>query len=323
MEKRWLKSLTLTTLGLGLAVTTVALTGCDIGTSSTISGDKVKVYTTMAAEADFAKQIGKDHVDVKTWLPFDTNVWQWAPTLADQKNLESADMFIRNGVHVEDRWWSQVEAEMKLKNKKLAIVDASTGIDKLQLQRFVNPDVTDEERAKPRKDPYFYLDPVNAKKEVDTIEAALEAKAPKFKDDFKKNAEDLKQQLDDLDKQFKDMAAKAKHKEIVSPYPAFQYLAQQYGLKSYVPDTFNATKFPWDDPTKSEAIKADLAKHDLKTVFFEQDAAPRVKEFLFEMGYVAGALGTYQGGQDPTGYKTYVETMKANLKVLDAGLNAQ
>ncbi|KEO81617.1 metal ABC transporter substrate-binding protein [Tumebacillus flagellatus] len=317
MKKRWLKSLTYTALGVGLVMTTVLTAGCDTATVS--SGDKVKVYTTMMAESDFVKQIGKEHVVVDTWVPNGVNVWQWAPTLADQKNLESANLFIRNGVNVEDRYWNDVETNMKEKNKGLLIVDASKGIDKLDLLEFINPDVTDEERNKPRKDPYYYLDPVNAKKEVDTIEAALEKKAPSYKEDFKKNAEEYKKRLDELDKQYRDTLSKVKHKEIVSPYPAYQYLAKEYGLKYYVPDTFTAMKFPQDDEAKGNAIKDDLAKHDIKAVFFQQEAAPRVQEFMGWMGYKSGILESYEGKQD----KTYIETMQDNLNQLEAGLNLE
>lgn len=319
--KRWLNKFTYTTLGLGLALTATVATGCS-STETVSKGDKLKVYTTMAAESDFVKQIGKDHVDVVTWLPFDTNVWQWAPTLADQKNLESADIFIRNGVHVEDRWWSQTEAEMKIKNKKLLIVDASQGIEpKYKLLRFNNPDVSEEEKKKERQDPYYYLDPVNAKLEIDQIEAALEKKAPKYKDEFKQNAEAYKKQLDELDKSYKDTLANVKHKELVSPYPAYQYIAKRYGLTAYVPTTFNSNKIPWDDAPKKEELKADLAKHDLKVVFFQEEAAPRVQEFLAEFGYRCLIVDAYEGAQDPQAYKTYLEVMKENLKQLEAGLN--
>ncbi|PWK04972.1 metal ABC transporter substrate-binding protein [Tumebacillus permanentifrigoris] len=320
--KRWLNKFTYTTLGLGLALTATMIAGCSESTETVSKGDKLKVYTTLAAETDFVKQIGKDHVDVVTWLPFDTNVWQWAPTLADQKNLESADIYIRNGVHVEDRWWSQTEAEMKIKNKKLLIVDASQGIEpKYKLQRLNNPDVSDEEKNKERQDPYYYLDPVNAKIEVDAIEAALEKKAPKFKDDFKKNAEDFKKQLDELDKSYQDTLSKVKHKELVSPYPAYQYMAKRYGLTYYVPTTFNSNKIPWDDQPKADALKADLAKHDFKVAFFEEEAAPRVQEFLAEFGYRSLIINPYEGAQDPAAYKTYLEVMRENLKQLELGLN--
>lgn len=319
--KRWMKSFTYTTLGLGLAVTATVSAGCSDSTSTVSSGDKVKIYTTMAAETDFAKQIGKDHVEVTTWLPYSTNVWQWAPTLADQKKIESADIYIRNGVHVEDRWWAQTEAEMKIKNKKLLILNASEGIDKYQLLAFLNPDVTDEEKNKTRQDPYYYLDPVNAKKEVDAIEAALEKKAPKYKDDFKKNADALRQQLDELDKSYKDTLANVAHKEIVSSYPAYQYIAKRYGLSYYVPNSFDDDRVPMDDPQASEKLLDDLKKHDLKVVFFQEEAAPKVQEYFGANGYTTAVLNPYEFSQDTKTYKSYIEVMQENLKQLQAGLN--
>jgi zinc transport system substrate-binding protein len=317
-----------TVAAVGLSASLLLAVGCsDSQTEATQkvvpSGQKVKVMTVMQAQADFVKEIGKDHVDVGTLIPEGVNIWQYAPILAEQKSVEDSDVFVMNGVDVEKRWYSQLEANLKLKSKDLAIVDPSKGIETLKLQRYINPDDLEAQKQE-HQDPYVYLDPVNAKKEVETIKDALVKKAPAYADDFKKNADAYEKKLDELDQKYKDMVSKAKSKELVSPYPAYQYLAKRYGLTYYVPTTFNFNSYPWDDPAKAEEVKKDLAKHGMRTVFFHQEVAPRVGEFLAEQKIHSRVLETYEGKpMDPANAKSYLQVMEQNLQSLADGLNQE
>lgn len=323
--KRWMTKTAL--VGMGLSV--LMATGCSFSSTEPTAkpepkkitdGQKVKVITVLAAQTDFVKEIGKDKVDVKTLLPLGVNFWQYAPTLAETKDIESADAFVINGVGVEKRWYDQVEAGIKLKSPNEPIIDPSKGIKTMKLLKYLNPD-DPAEAAKEHDDPYVYLDPQNAKQEVDTITDALCKVAPVYADEFKKNATTYKQQLDLLDKQFQDKLSNAKHKELVSPYPAYQYLAARYGLKYYVPNSFSWNKIPWDSPKDLDALKADLKKHDMKAIYFQQEAAPRVVGELGQAGYKSGILDPYEGMQDPQKYNSYIATMQHNLAELEKGLN--
>jgi zinc transport system substrate-binding protein len=284
-------------------------------------GEKVIVYTTLQAQGDFVREIGKDKVQVETFMPMGQNFWQWAPTLKDMRGLEKAHVFVRNGGGVEERWFDHTWATVKIKNEDLLIVDPSEGLESLDLLRYNNPDASEADKAKKRVDPWYYLDPQNAIKEVDAITEALSKKAPNYADEFKKNAEAYKQKLSELDQKYAETLSKVKRKEIVSPYPAYQYLAKRYGLKYYVPHSIAVNDFPQDQPDKIEQVKADFAKHDAKVIFFEADAAPRVKEFLFQLGCQAKILDPYEGKYQPDNYKSYLQVMEENLKTLEEGLN--
>jgi len=283
-------------------------------------GQPVKVITLLAAQADFAKEIGKDKVQATSLLPQGENFWQWAPILKEQKDIQESDLFIINGANIEERWFKLTKEAVLLKNKDLLIVDPSTGIDRLPLLRFLNVDASPEEQKRERQDPWFYLDPQLAKQEVDTILAALVKKAPAYADEFKKNAEAYKSKLDALDKTYADTLAKTKHKVLVSPYPAFQYLSKRYGLTYYVPNYLMYNDYPMD-PAEHGKVKEDLAKHATKSIYFEQEAAPRVQEFLGMLGYKSRILDPYEGKQPTEGYKSYLHVMEQNLQVLAEGLN--
>jgi zinc transport system substrate-binding protein len=284
-------------------------------------GEKVKVATLLQAQADFVREIGKDKVEVQAMLPLGANVWQYAPTMKEMRDLEGAHLFVTSGGEMEKRWYDQLAAQLKLKNKEIVIVDPTKGLENKNLLRYINPDDPQGQKEQ-RVDPYHYLDPINAKQEVDNILDGLTKKAPAYADEFKKNAEAYKQKLDELDKKYKDTLAKVKHKEIVSPYPAYQYLAERYGLNYYVPNYLTFNDYPMDQPQKEQEIKADLGKHDAKTIFFEQEAAPRVQEFLGKLGYKSGILNTYEGRYNPdVPYKSYLQVMEENLQALEKGLN--
>jgi len=322
-QPKWKKILL---VGMGLSLALLG-TGCTSDEEAAVAktvktGEKITVKTVLQAQADFVREIGKDKVDVEAFVPPGTNFWQWAPIIAETNAMAASDMLVINGANIEERWLEQTKATIKLKNKDLVLVDPSEGIERLKLQRFMNPDAPPEEQKKERDDPFFYLDPQHAKKEVDNILAGLIKKAPDYAEEFRKNADAYKGKLDELDKKYADTLSKVKRRELVSPYPGYQYLAKRYGLSYYVPTSITYNDYPWDDPAKHAVIQEDFAKHDMKTVFFEQEAAPRVQEFLGKLGYKARILETYEGRQAVGDtYKSYIQIMEQNLGVLAEALN--
>ncbi|WP_157729625.1 metal ABC transporter solute-binding protein, Zn/Mn family [Tumebacillus algifaecis] len=313
-------------MAIGLGLSLVLAVGCSESDGPKVGktvkeGEKVVVYSTLQAQASFAKEIGGDKVDVQTYMPPGQNFWQWAPTLKEMRDLEQAHVMILNGNGVEDRWWDQMYATVKIKNDDLLVIDASQGLDKLNLLRYYNPDASEDDKVKKRFDPWHYLDPQNAKVEVDTIATALSKKAPAYAEEFQKNAEEFKHKLDQLDQEYADTLSKVKRKEIVSPYPAFQYLTKRYGLNYYVPTSIAINEFPQDKFDEMDAVKVDFAKHDAANIFFEGEAAPRVQEFLGQMGYQAKTLNTYEGKMEPDKLKGYLQVMEENLAVLKEALN--
>jgi len=115
--------------------------------------------------------------------------------------------------------------------------------------------------------------------------------------------------------------SKVKRKEIVSPYPGYQYLAKRYGLKYYVTHSIATNDYPWDDKPKLEAITAEFKQHDAKSIYFEFEASPRVGGFLASIGYKSRVLDTYEGKLEGDKYQSYIAIMEKNLKALEEGLN--
>jgi zinc transport system substrate-binding protein len=81
-------------------------------------------------------------------------------------------------------------------------------------------------------DGHAWLDPVNAKRMVDSIAEALAAAAPAEADTFRANAVALKADLDALDAELARELAQVAGKPFVVLHDALQYFEQRYGLKA-------------------------------------------------------------------------------------------
>lgn len=320
--KGWIKKLAMAGLGLSM-VLTAGCTNTESSPKEIKEGDKMVIYSSLAPQADFAKEIGKDKVEVHTMLPLGTNYLQWAPTLAEQAKLEKADMLIINGTGVEERWVDATVAQAKIKNEHLVLVDATKDLQSegLKLLQYRNPDVTEEVRNQERIDPYFYMDPIYAKKQVDTILAAMVKKAPVYKDEFTKNAEAYKAKLDEVDKMYSDILGAVKVKEIVSAYPAWQYTAKRYGLKFTLLTELDVNDIPMEGSEEDKALQEKLKNIDSIVVYFHEQAAPRVAQYLGQHEIMAGSLRNFEGKQKEENYDGYIGMMKENLEKFGQGLN--
>lgn len=90
------------------------------------SKGKLEVVTTLFPTYDFAKQVGKDKVNVSLLLPPGVESHTFEPKPQDVVRINKSDVFIYTGKYMEP--W--VEDMLKgISNKNLLVVDASTGIE--------------------------------------------------------------------------------------------------------------------------------------------------------------------------------------------------
>ena len=87
---------------------------------------KMEVVTTLFPTYDFAKQIGQDKVNVSLLLPPGVESHTFEPKPQDVVRINKADVFIYTGKYMEP--WAE-DLLKGVSNKKLLVVDASTGIE--------------------------------------------------------------------------------------------------------------------------------------------------------------------------------------------------
>lgn len=84
-----------------------ALTGCQNPEAAENSSGKLKVVTTLFPYYDFTRQIAGDYVDLTLIIPAGMDSHSFEPTPTDIRKIESADIMIANGGHME-HWVEQV-----------------------------------------------------------------------------------------------------------------------------------------------------------------------------------------------------------------------
>ncbi len=190
---------------------TFLLCGCTSNPASLKTQGKLKVYTSFHAMWDFAKKIGGDKIDLVNLIPGGTEAHSWEPTAGMLAELENADILLYNGLGMEN-WTEKIKSGIN--NPDLVYVELSAYTD------------TNESA-----DPHVWLNPQNAKKQLEAIKNIFSEKDPTNYDYYTQNYETVSKKIDELDEKYKESVAKFQDKTIVVSHAAYGYLCQAYGLE--------------------------------------------------------------------------------------------
>ncbi|UUZ83774.1 metal ABC transporter substrate-binding protein [Paenibacillus sp. P26] len=316
---------------LGAALSSLVLAGCSTSQQASPASaapkaeKRLKVVTTFYPMYEFSKQVAGDKADVVGLIPAGAEPHDWEPTPKDIQQIQDADVFVYNGAGVEN--W--VDKALKSINKDhLTVVEASKGIELMEGTAEEEEDGHDHKQESGAQgqekvmDPHVWLDPVLAQQEVKSIAAAMQQADSANKEAYKNNADVFTRKLQELDQAFKDGLSGVKRKEFVTQHAAFGYLAKRYGL-TQVPI---AGLSPEEEPSaaKMGEIVQFAKEHQVKTIFFETLAAPKVAETIAkEIGAKASVLNPIEGltDEDKKQNLDYLGLMKQNLNSLKAVLN--
>ena len=264
---------------------------------------------------DFAKKIGKDKIEVTNMVPAGTEPHDWEPSTKDLIELEKSDVFIYNGAGME-QWVDDVLES--LDTEELTSVEASKGI---KLLKDTDAHEHDHEHES-ENDPHVWLDPQNAKYEMNQIKKALIKADPDNKDYYEANYKKEAARCDELDQQYKKELAQVSKHELVVAHEAFGYLCKAYDLEQMGIEGLSADDEP--DPKQMSELIEFAKKHKVKTIFFEELVSPKVaKTIAKETGASAKMLNPLEGlsnkkikaGQD------YFSVMKQNLSAIKEALS--
>jgi zinc transport system substrate-binding protein len=319
--KKWWK------LAMGsLLVASLVTTGCgDKGTTeSDASGKdkKLKIVTSFYPMQEFTNQVAGAIADVTVLVPAGTEPHDWEPTPKDVAKIAEADVFIYNGGGFEG-WVDDILKSVN--NPKLKVVEASKGIELMESSNA--HDEHDEHKDEKKDgehalDPHVWIDPILVQQEVKTITDALVEVDAAHAADYKKNSDEYIAILKDLDTTYKNELKDVKSKEFVTSHTAFAYLAKRYGLTQMPISGVS----PEQEPSAAEMkeIVEFVKEHQVKTIFFETLASPKVAEAVAkEAGVETAVLNPMEGLTDEEKAKglNYIGVMKANLDALKKAMN--
>ncbi|OPJ58090.1 metal ABC transporter substrate-binding protein [Clostridium oryzae] len=263
--------------------------------------NKIKVVVSFNAMKEFAYAVGKDKISVVTLIPNGTEPHDFEPKIGDMKSVSQADIFIYNGLGMEN--WVKQTLESAA-NSKRTVVEASKGIEPIK-----NSDA-DEIEEHGQYDPHAWLSLKNAEAAAKNIKDALVKVDSSNKGYYEKNYAKFSRELEKLFNEYRAKFEGASNKNFVTGHAAFAYLCRDFGLKqNSVEDVFAEG----DPSAKKLKQLIDYCKENkIKTIFAEDMASPKVSQTLAkQVGAKVKKIYTLESKEDG---KDYIESMKDNLK---------
>lgn len=288
---------------LGLILLIIFVPAKSKSTSSQADPNKISVTASFYPLAEFAREVGKNAVDVKTITPPGAEPHDYEPSPQDIIRIRTSKVFIYNGNGV-DAWADKIAPQLKtLGIIVIKMSDGITGSD---------------------ADPHFWLDPVQAQSMVKTISEAMIKADAAHEEDYLKNANQYISQLQELDNQFKTGVASCSLNQIVVSHNAFSYLAKRYGFSTY----YISGLSPEEEPSiKRLSEIAQVAKDmQIQYIFFESLVNPKLSQTVAsEIGAKTLVLNPLEGLTDDQvkSGKNYISVMRENLTNLRIAMECE
>jgi len=276
---------------------------------------KIEIIASSFPVYDFARQVGKDRVNVRMLLPPGVEAHSFEPRPRDISRIESADIFIYTN-DIMEPWARRISRGMQKKDSRVidagrdAVYIAASGEEK-------------EHFHSGGKDPHIWLDFSNVRIMVNAIADGLIAADPAGKAYYAGNAEAFNRKITALDESYTRALSKCEHSVFIHcGHFAFNYLTARYGLEYISPyKGFN----PEAEPTPrnlAELVDAIRARK-VKYIYYEELLSPKLAEVIANETHVSLlCLQTAHNlsSDDFAKGVTFMDIMNKNLKNLIVGL---
>lgn len=236
---------------------------------------KFHIVATTTFNADLARKIGGDRVEVKSVALPKFNVHFIQPRPSDVKNLLKADLYVNSGLDLEV--WSDplVEAAGKPEFFRggARSVDLSEGIPLLKIPTGSLSRALGDLHL--FGNPHYHLSPENAKSMARTLTEKLKSFDPANVSYYQTNEKAFLAELDRRIASWKSLCAHCAGKEVFAYHDEVAYLADFLGLRS---DKYLEPK-PGIPPTPKHIqelenyAKAHEVEAILQTTYFPKDAS--------------------------------------------------
>lgn len=268
------------------------------------SGGRLRVVASIAPLADFAREVGKDRVDVLLLLPPGASPHTYEPVPRTVREISKARIFIKIGAGLE--FWA--ERLIAATAKGITTVTCSDGIKLLKGE--------DHDHALSGVNPHIWLDPVICMNIVRKIAVAFEEADPANAAFYRKNAAAYISRLADLDHEIAREVKTFRTRSYVTFHPAWDYFAKRYGLT--VAGVIEEAPGKVPTPRHVGRILDKVRKMKTKVIFAEPQFSPRIAEAIAqEAGAQVLMLDPVGGGK---GREKYIDLMKYNLATMEKAM---
>lgn len=236
-------------------------------------------------------------VTVESMLPSSLGCpHDYALTPGDMKKIASAELFVANGVGMEEFLGEPVRRA----NPRIRIVETARAVRPIR-----------EEHGD--LNPHTWVSPRNAILQVREIETALSGARPDLAPSFRRNADAYVSRLSALSAEFDAASKTLRRKNIVTFHDVFAYLARDLGLT--VVGVIETA--PGQEPSAGEIRKLSrtIRERGVPVVFTEPQYSPKLAETLArEAGVKVRVLDPVATGS-PT-LTAYEDAMRRNLSTI-------
>ena len=210
-----------------------------------IDDGKVKIVTSFYPMYIIAENITEGASNIELVNMADVNVGclhDYTLTTEDMKNVENADIFISNGLGMENFIDKVIES-----NSDMEVVDSSTNITNI---------ISDENET----NAHIWTSIEKYIIQVENITEGLKNNNPENADIYEKNANEYINKLNDLKNEYLEKLQELKGKKAVVLNEAFEYMGQELGLDMIVIKTDH----------EESTISAEMLKTTIDTMKEEQ-----------------------------------------------------
>ncbi len=313
-SRRWLMLAVITAGGLVLA-------GCRKQPQAQTAAPRAHkgkpvIYTTFYVTTYFTKRIADGACEVVNPCPPDADPSFWVPDDATVGKYQNADLIILNGASYEHGMDKVTLPHSKIVDTARPFKDEFIVLK----HAFTHSHGPGGKHTHKGIDGHTWLDPINARRQAETIKNALVAHWPEHKDTFEKGYADLVKDLDALDARLKKLSAKIGDELFLCSHPAYNYIGRRYGWHE---QTYGLDPETMPDEATFKKIEAYLAEHPAHIMLWEAQPKPEIAERMAKLGLmnvVFSPCEVLTPEQQAKGIDFFT-VMNANIDRLEAALD--
>lgn len=280
---------------------------------ATATAPKKRVLCSTTQIADFTRQIVGDRCRVDCVLAPGQDPHMYEVTPADAKMVQTADLCIDNGLHLEGGDWLRVLAEDIGK----PIVSCTDQIEPLMAEE------SGVDHRVP--DPHAWFNVANARHYVRAIYVAVSELDPEHSWEYEARAQLCLDQLRTLDAWIRRQlnVIPPDRRVLVTSHDAFNYFCAAYGFKSAAPLGWSTQEVGAElTPNRRREVIETIRKFGVRAVFVETSVnAETLQEIARDAGArIGGKLYSDSMGAPGTAGETYNGMMRENVLTIVSAL---
>ena len=251
--------------------------------------DKPQVYTSFYAMYDFARMVGGDDIDLHNVVPTGTEPHDFEPTAADMAKLSKADVFIYNGMGIDE--WAEKVADT--------------------LPETVNVVCASEKINTDGADPHVWLSLKNAKTQLEAVSSALSEADSANAENYATRLAEYSEKIDALETEYENAGLSGK--KLFVTHGAYGYLCDDFGMEQVALEGISGDSDP--SPAQMAKIVDEIKAEGAKCIFYDPLEGDKMANAVAkEAGIEALVLYTFEGDSEDRDYITIMQTNLEQLK---------